>query len=73
MGNVATAIIFWVVVRDKTTLAIISATPFKTHHEAVEYNLDADHGPESSARQVSIEILSEGKKPVDSASARGPL
>jgi hypothetical protein len=62
-NDVQTGIVFWVVVRDRATRAIVSATPCKTHHEAIQYNIDADHGTEANPREVAIEILSSDKEP----------
>lgn len=60
----ATGIVFWVVVRDKTTRKIITTRQFTTHDEAVHYRLSPG-GPEDGANngEVSIEILAPGKLP----------
>jgi hypothetical protein len=63
-GDVAAAIVFWVVVRDKQTKQIIRALSFKAHEEAIHYDLAADGQDElPSSAEVSIEILSRGKVP----------
>lgn len=63
-GDVAAAIVFWVVVRDKQTKQIIRTHPFKTHEEAIHYDLATDGQDElPAAAEVSIEILSTGKAP----------
>jgi hypothetical protein len=63
-GDVAAAIVFWVVVRDKQTKQIIRALSCKTHQEAIHYDLAADGQDElPSSAEVSIEILSTGKVP----------
>jgi hypothetical protein len=60
----AAGIVFWVVVRDKTTKKIISTKQFTTHDEAVHYHISTDD-PDPAARngEVSVEILATGKVP----------
>ena len=64
MSNAAGEIFFWVVVRDKKTREVLSSKTFKTHKEAVQYDVP----PEERSRtgrdtDVSIEILAAGKAP----------
>lgn len=56
----APGIVFWVVVRDKSTRKIIDTRQFATHEEAVHYHF-AD-GDEQN-HEVAIEILAPGKTP----------
>jgi hypothetical protein len=64
VSDATATIVFWVVVRDKNTKQLLSATPFRTHDEAVRYNISPD-GPTDAASSsaVSIEILATGKMP----------
>ncbi|MGH9689597.1 MAG: hypothetical protein ACRD4C_00575 [Candidatus Acidiferrales bacterium] len=64
MSNATTDIFFWVVVRDKKTREVLSSKNFKSHKEAILYDVP----PEDRTRgghdtDVSIEILSAEKVP----------
>ncbi len=55
----AAGIVFWVVVREKSTRKVISTKQFATHEEAVHYRV-----PDlPNNREVAIEILAPGKAP----------
>jgi hypothetical protein len=57
-------IVFWVVIRDKSTKKIVSTRKFRTHDEAVHYHVSAD-GEDNNGKdvEISIEILAPGKAP----------
>jgi hypothetical protein len=59
----APGIVFWVVVRDKTTRKIISTRQFATHEEAVHYHISPDDPDNVADKEVAIEILAPGKAP----------
>ena len=64
MNQITAEIVFWVVVRDKQTKQIIQTRQFKTHDEAIHYDLAADGQAALPANaEVSIEILTTGKSP----------
>ncbi len=59
-----TAIVFWVVTRRKDTQEIIRAKPFRTHEEAIHYDLAATGERDlANEAEVSIQILAAGKTP----------
>ena len=63
-SDVVSAIVFWVVVRDKNTKQILSARQFKTHDEAIHYDVAADGQDQlPTSAEVSIEIRAIGKLP----------
>lgn len=64
VSNAAGEIFFWVVVRDRKTREVLSSKTFKTHKEAVQYDVPSgERGLAGRDTDVSIEILAAGKAP----------